>query len=250
MKPAVCILGLLVLLSGCSSAPRQPATPAKSGADAITLSVESTWHYLVQLPKEYREDGPAWPLVVFLHGSGERGSDLQLVARHGPPKLVAQGREFPFILVSPQCPEFGWWSAASIDVFVEQLSRRYHVDRQRVYLTGLSMGGFGTWDAAGLNPARYAAIAPICGGGELPPAILGERLKNLPVWAFHGAKDPLVQPAFSQERVDAVNAAGGHAKLTMYPDAGHDSWSETYANPAFYEWLLAQKRPALANSAK
>lgn len=209
----------------------------------MTFSVESTWHYLVQLPKGYRADGPVWPLVVFLHGSGERGSDLQMVARNGPPKLVAQGREFPFILISPQCSEGGWWSAASVDAFVEQLSRRYHVDRRRVYLTGLSMGGFGTWDAAGFNPTRYAAIAPVCGGGELPPDILAERLKNLPVWAFHGAKDDAVPPELSRERVDAINAAGGHAKLTMYPEAGHDSWTETYANAAFYEWLLAQKRP-------
>lgn len=235
---------LALLLSACTVTPMPPKpVPVVSGPDSLTFRVESTWHYLVQLPKDYGRDDREWPLVVFLHGSGERGTDLQKVAVHGPPKLAAQGREFPFILVSPQCPEGGWWQALQVDAFVEQLSRRYRVDPKRVYLTGLSMGGFGTWDAATLNPGRYAAIAPVCGGGEYPPLIVAQRLKQMPVWAFHGAKDPVVPPQNSQERVDAINAAGGHAKLTLYPEAGHDSWTETYANPAFYDWLLSQKKP-------
>jgi len=117
--------------------------------------------------------------------------------------------------------------------------RKYHVDRRRVYLTGLSMGGFGTWSLAAANPKRFAAIAPICGGGNTADA---KKLATLPMWVFHGAKDPTVPVQRSREMVEAIKVAGGNIKYTEYPEAGHDSWTETYDNPALYEWFLAQKR--------
>lgn len=243
MKRLFLIVPLIALLSACTTAPVPQAVPAVSGPVELNFGMQATWRCLVQLPKGYEQGDREWPLVVFLHGSGERGSDLQKVAVHGPPKLVAQGREFPFILVSPQCPEGLWWYAPQIDAFVAQLIKSYRVDAKRVYLTGLSMGGFGTWDAAAFNPGRYAAIVPVCGGGEYDPTVVGQRLKDMPVWAFHGAKDAVVSPSYSKERVDAINLAGGHAKLMIYLEAGHDSWTETYANPALYDWLLSQKRP-------
>lgn len=243
MRRLLPLLPLVVVLSACTTASSPKSAPDVSGAATLDVTMQSTWRYLVQLPEGYASDGRAWPLVVFLHGSGERGADLQKVAKHGPPKLVAEGRRFPFILVSPQCPEGSWWYAPEIDAFVAQLARRYRVDPKRVYLTGLSMGGFGTWDAATFNPARYAAIVPVCGGGEYEPPVVGARLKDMPVWAFHGEKDPAVAPQNTRERVAAINAAGGHARLTLYAGVGHDSWTETYANPALYDWLLGQKKP-------
>jgi predicted peptidase len=197
--------------------------------------------YLVYLPKDYGRDKTArWPLVLFLHGAGERGSDVNKVKVHGPPKLVAAGREFPFILVSPQCPEGQWWDEETLNALLDKAMKDYRVDPDRVYLTGLSMGGFGTWALAIAHPERFAALAPICGGGE-PRGV--RRLKNVPVWVFHGAKDPVVPIQNDREMVDALKAAGGDVRFTVYPEGEHDVWTETYNNPELFQWLLAHRRP-------
>ena len=178
-------------------------------------------------------------MILFLHGSGERGSDLELVKKHGPPKLVGNGKQFPFIIVSPQCPPNEWWSPEVLGALLDDVVEKYAIDKDRIYLTGLSMGGFGTWTLALQAPDRFAAIAPICGGGN-PHRV--DQLKHLPVWVFHGAKDQAVKIEKSQEMVDALTGIGGRVKFTIYPDADHDSWSQTYDDPKFYEWLLQQKR--------
>lgn len=197
--------------------------------------------YLLYLPKGYGQQDRKWPLMLFLHGAGERGSDLNLVKKHGPPKLVEAGQDLPFVIVSPQCPAGQWWPehVDMLSALSDDVQSRYAIDPNRVYLTGLSMGGYGTWVLACQQPERFAAIAPVCGGGQ---AFLADRLKNLPVWAFHGAKDPIVPLSESRQMVDAVNKAGGQAKLTVYPDAGHDCWTATYENPELYQWLLSHKR--------
>jgi poly(3-hydroxybutyrate) depolymerase/flagellar basal body-associated protein FliL len=199
--------------------------------------------YLLFLPKGYGTDNRRWPVMMFLHGSGERGNDLKLVKVHGPPKLVEERADFPFILISPQCPKDQWWPGdVQQQVLVELLDSvltRFNADPQRVSLTGLSMGGFGSWTMAARYPNRFAAVVPICGGGDPNDAL---RLKGVPFWAFHGAKDFGVPLKLSEEMVAAVQQAGGEAKLTVYPEAGHDSWTETYKNEAVYDWLLAQRR--------
>jgi predicted peptidase len=196
--------------------------------------------YLLYLPADYAKGDKKWPLMMFLHGAGERGNNPELVKKHGPPKLIAQGEPFDFIIVSPQCPNDVWWPE-QIDILIsllDEVEAKYRIDTNRVYLTGLSMGGFGTWRLAERYPQRFAAIAPICGGGEFYAAY---RLKNVPVWAFHGAKDKIVPVEKSKEMVEAVNAAGGDAKLTVYPEAEHDSWTQTYDNPQLYEWFLSHR---------
>lgn len=200
--------------------------------------------YLLSLPEGYEADAEKrWPLVIFLHGAGERGSDLSLVAKHGPPKRVAEGESFPFILVSPQCPENGWWPEQPVLELVDHLEAKYRVDRARLYLTGLSMGGYGTWHFASRAPQRFAAIAPVCGGGV---PYLARSLAHTPVWAFHGAKDTVVPLEESSRLIEVVRKSGNEsARLTVYPEAGHDSWTETYANPELYEWLLSHSLPAL-----
>jgi len=194
--------------------------------------------YLLYLPEDSSTAKP-WPLVLFLHGAGERGADLELVKKHGIPKLVAAGKAFPFIAVSPQCPPDIWWDTEVLAALLDDLAARYPVDPDRVYVTGLSMGGFGTWELLARYPDRFAAAAPICGGG-IPH--LAKRFTHVPVWAFHGAKDPVVPLRESQEMVDALKAGGADVQFTVYPDAQHDSWTETYDNPAFYQWLLSHKR--------
>ena len=171
--------------------------------------------------------------------SGERGADLKKVAKHGPPKLVEAGRDFPFILLSPQCPTGQWWDLAALDAWLDEVVRKYRVDADRIYLTGLSMGGYGTWGWAQRVPGRFAAIVPVCGGGD--PA-QGEKLKGLPVWAFHGDKDTAVPVVRTEEMIAAIKAAGGEPRVTIYPGVAHDSWTEAYATEDVYTWMLSKRR--------
>ncbi|MBL7215486.1 MAG: prolyl oligopeptidase family serine peptidase [Phycisphaerae bacterium] len=204
----------------------------------MTRQVMMEMDYLLYLPKDYDRQEKEWPLIIFLHGAGERGNDLNKVKAHGPAKLVEQGRDFPFIIASPQCPTDKWWPnrVEHVMTLIDEITASYNVDENRIYLTGLSMGGFGIWTIASMHPERFAAIAPICGGGQ---PYLARNLKNLPVWAFHGAQDPVVPLQRSQEMVDAVNQIGGNARLTVYPEANHDSWTQTYNNDELYEWFLS-----------
>jgi predicted peptidase len=206
-------------------------------------------NYLLFLPQGYEANGgKRWPLILFLHGAGERGTNIWKVATHGPPKHVATMRDFPFIVVSPQCPEGQIWSRDVLLGLLDEVMAKYPVDKKRVYLTGLSMGGYGTWDLGLAHPERFAAIVPICGGGQTILVLLSSRdkasaLKSLGVWAFHGGKDPVVPLEESQRMVDALKKARVEdVQLTVYPEAGHDSWTETYKNPKLYEWLLQHER--------
>lgn len=217
------------------------------GAYQAVVTRTNQLEFLIYLPGEYEaEPERRWPLVLFLHGAGERGADLQKVAVHGPPKLVAAGRELPFLLVSPQCPEGQTWDDAALVGLLDDLQTNFRVDPRRVYATGLSMGGYGTWALALRHPQRFAAVAPICGGGDRIRALLPSQqqaLKTLGVWAFHGARDTVVPLAESERMVDAVKGAGAtDVRLTVYPEAGHDSWTEAYNNPELFEWLLQHSR--------
>lgn len=205
--------------------------------------------YLLFLPDGYENSSQKkWPLILFLHGAGERGTNVWMVAKHGPPKVVAEKPNFPCIVVSPQCPENRIWSRDLLLGLLDHVLQTYSVDPTRVYLTGLSMGGYGTWDLGLSHPERFAAIAPICGGGEYITVLLASRskaeaLKSLPVWAFHGGKDNVVPLSESERMVDLLKRSGvKQVKLTVYPNAGHDSWTETYNNPEFYDWLLKHRR--------
>lgn len=243
-----CAVSVALLLAGCTQQVEKEEMTfdlidrGGQHAQAFEKTVTKTLscNYLLFLPEDYGKHEKNWPLMLFLHGAGERGNDLQLVKKHGPPKIVEKQKDFPFIVVSPQCPEGRWWND-DLDVLInllDEIEARYDVDRDRVYLTGLSMGGYGTWALGSRYPDRFAAIVPICGGGTLPMAF---GLANVPVWAFHGGKDQTVPAEESQQMVELINKRGGNAKLTIYPDAGHDSWTETYDNPELYDWLLEHR---------
>ena len=197
--------------------------------------------YLIYLPEDYTWE-KEWPLVVFLHGAGERGSDLELVKKHGPPMQISQGRKFPFILVSPQCPKHLWWPDKNreLKAIIDDVCGFYTVDRDRIYITGLSMGGFGTYSMVMEYPDLFAAAVPICGGVRGEKGI--RNLGKVPFWIFHGEKDKTVPADMSRNAAEMIEKAGGSVKLTIYPDAGHDSWSETYDNRDVYEWMLANRR--------
>ena len=204
---------------------------------------------LLYLPEDYRATSrKRWPLLLFLHGAGERGTDLKLVTKHGPMKLVAQGKEFPFLILSPQCPLEQRWADDALLALLDHVAARYRVDLRRAYLTGLSMGGYGTWSLGTRYPERFAGIAPVCGGGSAANILLARQtktraLRSLAVWAFHGAKDDVVPPVESKVMVAALKKAGCRkVRLTLYPNTGHDSHTPTYENPKLYQWFLVQHR--------
>jgi predicted peptidase len=239
-------LGLATTLAGIALASVAAAADGPAaGADAPRtlekeVAVELKLKYLLTLPRGYDADpGKAWPLLLFLHGAGESGDDLAKVKVHGPPKLVAAGRDLPFVVVSPQCPRLGW-NVEALKGLLDEVESAYRVDRSRVYLTGLSMGGFGTWALAAAYPERFAAIAPICGGGE---RFWAGRLVDTPTWVFHGADDSVVPPRRSEDMVEAMRAAGAkELEFTVYDGVGHDSWTRTYDDPKLFEWFLAHRR--------
>lgn len=207
-----------------------------------TVSDTANLHYLLYLPEQYQASGTErWPLVLFLHGSGERGNNLELLYIHGPLKHIRQGQQYPFVLAAPQCPEGQWWDRNQLWALLQDLRSRLAIDPDRVYITGLSMGGYATWEMACYYAQHIAAIAPVCGGGV--PILAGRSLSKTAVWAFHGAQDKVVPLHHSTEMVDKVNEMGGKARMTIYPDAGHDAWSATYQNPELYQWLLSAQRP-------
>ena len=242
-------LALTAQLSAQPAATSAPPRAQMAKQFQFTRTLSAKVNYLLFLPKGYDAKlGQHWPLILFLHGAGERGTDIWKVATHGPPKNVTAHPDFPFIIVSPQCPERQIWSKEVLLGLLDEVTSKYAVDTNRVYLTGLSMGGYGTWELGLTYPERFAAIVPICGGGQMISVILGGRdkwpaLKALGVWAFHGGKDPVVPLAESQRMVDALKKAGVQdVKLTVYPEAQHDSWTETYKNPQLYDWLLKHER--------
>lgn len=246
------VLSLLPLLMLCAPM-KLKAQSTNTSLSAKTMKWEIShsgeMRYLLYLPKgDDMQSSKRWPLMLFLHGAGERGTNIQRVAIHGPPSLVKQGKEFPFIIVAPQCPEGERWQNDSLLKLLEQVMAEHKVDAGRVYLTGLSMGGYGTWKLALAHPEKFAAIVPICGGGEYLDALLASRtkaaaLRSLPVWAFHGAKDTVVPLEESERMVNVLKKVGvKDVKLTVYPEADHNSWTETYNNPELYQWLLKQER--------
>lgn len=273
MRYLLCLPVIALVVAGCGGShtssgragSRPLATPGKLPAHRFTHVAVRTnvYDYLLHLPADYAgRPGERWPLILFLHGSGERGADVARVAVHGPPKLlhsgaklsptedaVAPGLAARFIVVSPQCPAGARWDNDALLALLDDVSQRHRVDTNRLYLTGLSMGGYGTWSLGLRHPARFAALAPVCGGGERIDVMMGARerpaeFKSLSVWAFHGGKDTAVPVSESERMIEALKKAGvKETQLTIYPEAGHDSWTETYANPKLYEWFLQHRRP-------
>lgn len=229
------IFGGMFLL-GCAAQSTVPVSGALTPrALDVTVAHHVSYKYLLYLPKGY--DGEkAYPLVVFLHGVGERGSDVRKVEAWGPPRLVAAGEQFDFVLAAPQCPAGRWWRIDDLEVLLGDVEKRYAIDRSRVYLTGLSMGGCATWDWLLRDPHLFAAAVPISGWSNPIAPLYGDCVT--PVWAFHGGADPVVPVEGSEKMVEAFRKKGVEAKLTIYPKVGHNAWSATYANPEVYRWML------------
>ena len=228
MRVLAALLGLVT--AGSTAAGEVVVNLSNAGPDGSDLT------YLAATPQEL---APRWPLLIFLHGRGEVGGDLDQVTVHGPIKAAVDLGPLPFLVIAPHLTVDVYWDPLWVRAVIDDARDRWPVDPERIYLTGLSLGGHGTWDTAAAYPDLFAAIAPISGQGNPEGAC---RLRDTPIWSFHGDRDDVVPAAGNQAMVDAVRACGGMPELTLYPDRGHDAWSETYASPRLYSWLLSHSR--------
>jgi predicted peptidase len=241
-----------LIITGCTGTSQQTTqiTP-QPGQHAYTYEMSGVnLNYLLFLPQSYGKDlRQQWPLMIFLHGLAKRGDTIEALEelkKDGPPMIVEERPDFPFIVLSPQCPSDSYWEGQlnQVDKLVDEVVHNYAVDTNRIYLTGLSMGGYGSWHYALSEPEQFAAIVPIAGGhipqsDEVPDNICD--LKYTPTRVFHGNQDDVVLPRQSEVLVEALEACGSDVRFTLYPDADHDdSWKHAYSDPELYEWLLEQ----------
>jgi predicted peptidase len=217
-----------------------PGQPSAHKLDKkVTFKVQMG--YLLYLPEEYGTSDKIYPVIMLLHGAGNRGDDLELLKVDGLLKILSSKKEFPFIVIAPQCPLNSRWPEQfnELITILDEVRKNYRVDTTRIYLSGWSMGGEGTWKFAMKYPERFAAIAPICGLGY---PRLADKLKTTPIWVFHGDKDPVNPFSESDEMVKLLKSIGAEVKFTVYQTSEHDVWNRTYENPELYEWFLKHQK--------
>jgi len=224
------------------SHPADPA-PGMQVEQSLATSDGGAMPYLLYLPKNYGKRAKKVPMMLFLHGRGESDGPLSIVTKWGPPRRLAAGEHMPYLVASPQCPRSSFWSKADqqrrLLELLEHITKTYQVDTDRIYLTGLSMGGYGTWRLAADHPTMFAAAAPICGAGDPKD---GAKLTSIPIWAWHGEEDRTVPYARSVEMVEAIKAAGGKKiRFTSLAHIGHNSWQAAYQSGDLYSWLDRQR---------
>ena len=235
-----CALALLA----CSSLKAEQPAPGKVSEQSFKVSAKQTIPYLFSLPQEYDPSSKTkWPVMLFLHGRGESRGPLSIVAKWGPPRMAQRGDNLPYILIAPQCPAESRWTdddqQAGVLKLLDHITTTFPADTTRIYLTGLSMGGYGTWKMATENPDRFAAVSPICGRGNPADAA---KLVDVPIWVFHGTEDTAVLYRHSDEMVKAIRKAGGKkVRFTTLQHVGHNSWSAAYATPELYQWFNKHK---------
>lgn len=235
---AFILSGLLLLLYGVYF---YSNPPPQTGQHSHTFEYSSAeFQYQLFLPGNYGNRRQKWPLILYLHGASLRGDNIDKVKKYGLPRKIDSEGDFPFLVLSPQCPPHqGWRDAGWMIDLLDKIIAEYAVDPKRVYLTGVSLGGGGTWYWAGKHPDRFAAIAPLCGYGDPEQA---ETLKDVPVWVFHGEKDRVVPVSVSEEMVNALRKAGGEVKFTKFPKAGHSIVEEVYSDDSLYKWFLKHRK--------
>ncbi len=243
MQKTICLifLALVLVFDWISAADAPHFASGRQNPEKFEQTITVSCKYLLFLPKNFYDKQQQWPLILFLHGSGVRGDVLEKIKKTGLPKIVETKKDFPFVMVSPQCPKDKSWPSQGqvLMALLDELVKKYPIDPNRIYLTGLSMGGSGVWKLGCEYPERFAAVVPICGWGDITEAC---RLKDTPVWAFHGTLDDAVPVEQTTKMVEAIKKCGGNPKVTIYPDVGHDSYKRAYDDPELYKWLLQQSR--------
>lgn len=216
------------------------------GKKNLEVYSKKSYNYLLYLPDEYKKNlHDPWPLIVNLHGTSSRGDDLEKVKESGLPRLIETGKDFPFIIVSPQCPDKKTWATDDwFPPFLEELKSKYRIDLDRIYLTGVSLGGEGVWYLAIKYPETFAAIAPVCGlTTALNLPVKARRIRHIPAWVFHGAKDLLVPVRESETMVASLREYEGDVTFEVFPEAGHAPFTnEVYGEQFLYDWFLSHKQ--------
>jgi len=232
------LIALIALLSFAVSVTAK--TPG--GNSPLMAEKSKTYPYLAYLPDGYnKSNAKAWPLIIYLHGSSCKGNNLERLKKYGPPFYLERGMDVDAIVISPQCPSNKNWTAGAwFESFYKELKDKYNIDPSRVYLTGMSLGGFGTWDIASRYPEYFAAIMPLCGGGQTR---MVETLKDIPTWVFHGEVDKKVSLKRSEQMVGALNNIGSRPKFSVLKGQGHGI-QKVYSDQTIYKWLLSQHKQA------
>ncbi len=229
---------ILAAVVAVSASAADSGLPEGCSVHRLSLADPVAGHvnYLLYVPHSYAQDASSdWPLILFLHGSEQRGDDPALLQNFTLLTFAEKTGDFPFVAVIPQCPPNVHWSPGIVKVVLDSVESMLRIDLDRVYLTGFSMGGYGTWQTAAAFPHTFAAIAPICGMSDLPEV---PRLAGIPIWAFHGAQDANVPVTESLKMIDTLRKSGADARLTVYPDLAHDCWTMTYRDSRIYLWFL------------
>jgi len=251
-------MALAVLAAALAVVPANAKKSATGFLDRTVTLGGTEYRYQVFVPSDWTSS-KKWPIILFLHGAGERGDDGLKQTEVGIGRAIRLDRSrFPAIVVMPQCRKDQWWSTSPMDdVAIQSLeaaTKEFRGDSQRTYLTGLSMGGYGTWYLAGKYPARFAALVPICGGILMPDLARKQDANDVTpytdaakkigsrtlVWIFHGGDDPTVPVTESQRMNDALKALGADVRYTEYPGVGHNSWDKAYAEPELFSWMLSK----------
>lgn len=237
MKTSYFFFLSIFLFHSCAAQPKTHLIEAT--AETVT---KETLDYYLYYPQNYaEEDTINFPLLLFLHGGGESGGTLGALKKNGPPKLIVQGKQFPFLILAPQNPhQKKWWNTRALNQLLDSVVATNRVDPKRIYLTGLSRGGGAAWEMAVQYPEKFAALAVVCGMAPLPYASWID--KNMPIWVFHGEEDKSIPISESENMVNSLQQMGYDVQFTRYPNVGHDSWVQAYATEELYEWLVAQER--------
>lgn len=236
MLKRVGVVGLLVLVFlNCS-------THAQLIEDEQKVAVTENLRYYLYFPKAYEaEPDKEFGLLLFLHGGGESGADLQEIKKNGPPRLLAEGKQLPFLVLAPQNPhKKKFWNIHAVNQLLDSVVEQYRVDPRRIYLTGLSRGGSAAWDMAVQYPSKFAALAVVCGMAPTPYAHWLD--KQMPIWVFHGAQDPIIPVSESDIMVEKLQEMQYDVRYSRYEGVGHNSWEKAYTTEELYQWLHKQKR--------
>ena len=234
MRFSVSILMIVLSLQGCRAQTNLIEDTLK------TVNVEDLRYYLY-FPENYVDTNKNFPLLLFLHGGGESGGELDELKSNGPPKLIAEGKQFPFLILAPQNPhKKKWWNTKAVVQLLDTVVRNNRVDQDKVYLTGLSRGGSAAWELAVQYPEKFAAMAVVCGMAPVPYAAWIDR--NMPIWVFHGTEDRSIPISESEEMVRKLKSIGQNVKFTRYEGVGHNSWERAYTTEELYDWFVKQRR--------
>lgn len=233
--PSLLLLMSIFLLEGCTA-------QSHLVQDELETVTKEDLKYYLYYPEDYfSSETEDFGLLLFLHGGGESGRAVEEIKDTGPPKLLVEGKQFPFLILAPQNPhEKKWWNTQAVMQLLDSVVDHNRVDKKRIYLTGLSRGGSAAWELATQYPDTFAALAVVCGMAPLPYAHWID--KKMPIWVFHGEQDEVIDVEESDKMVEKLKEMGYDVRYTRYKGVGHNAWDRAYTTDSLYTWMAKQKR--------